>query len=57
MRIQCPKCGSSAQVRLMWSDTDGYGTEYTREYECGCGCAFEATYEVRAVKILEDAPC
>ena len=57
MRMKCPKCGSTAQVMLMWSDTDGYGTEYVREYECGCGCVFEATYEVREVKILNGSPC
>ena len=53
MRITCPKCKMSQKLTLMWSDTDGYGTSHTREYECGfCGCAFEATYELKNTKIL-----
>lgn len=55
MRIACPKCKMSQKLTLMWSDTDGYGTTHTREYECSfCGCAFEATYELTNIIILND---
>ena len=53
MRITCPKCKTSQKLTLMWSDTDGYGTSHTREYECSfCGCTFEAIYELTDTKIL-----
>ena len=39
--IKCPNCGSSAQVKQVWSNNYN---EYTRnlvnEYTCGCGCQF-----------------
>lgn len=53
MRIKCPNCGSTAQVELVWQDTDNYGTAHTYEYECGCGCTFEVTFKVTEIKVLE----
>ena len=53
MRIKCPNCGSTAQVELVWQDTDNYGTAHAYEYECGCGCTFEVTFKVTEVKVLE----
>ena len=54
MRIKCPNCGSTAQVTLVWEDTDVYGTIHTREYECGCGCTFEVNYVATEPKILNE---
>lgn len=53
-RIKCPNCGSTAQVKLVWEDRDGYGTKKVKEYECGCGCKFEAIFELAKTKILEE---
>ena len=52
MRVKCPMCGSTAQVEFMWEETDKYSTTHTREYECGCGCAFEVDFEAVKTKIL-----
>lgn len=50
--IKCPNCGSTAQVSLVWMDEDGYTNEHYREYICGCGCVFEATFTLTETKIL-----
>lgn len=49
--MKCPNCGSTAQVGLLWESTDKYNNEITREYDCGCGCCFTVTYEVKNIKI------
>lgn len=51
--IRCPYCGSTAQVKLTWEEPFAEkDTEHIREFECGCGCVFEATYTVSNIKIL-----
>ena len=50
--IRCPCCGSSAQVVLMWEDRSSYDTKKIKEFECGCGCHFEATFTLTETKIL-----
>lgn len=51
MRIKCPNCGSTAQITLMYSDTNSYTDTKTDEYECGCGCHFTATFKLVEIKI------
>lgn len=53
-RIKCPRCGSTAQVRLMWEDRNDYGIKKFKEYACGCGCHFEAIFELKETKILTE---
>jgi hypothetical protein len=38
----------------MWEDRDSYGTKKTKEYICGCGCNFEAIFELVNIKVLKD---
>lgn len=52
MRIKCPSCGSTAQVEMMWEDTDKYDYKFSREYECECGCKFELTFQANNLIIL-----
>ena len=43
--VNCPNCGSTAQVRLKQVDEkelNCYTIEVTRTYECGCGQVFIA---------------
>ena len=54
MRVKCPKCGSTAQIELVWEDRDSYSTTKTKEYVCRCGCCFEVTFEAQATKILAE---
>lgn len=57
-RIKCPNCGSTAQPKLVREDHDNYSTEKVKEYICGCGCKFEATFELKKIKTLKvEAPC
>jgi C4-type Zn-finger protein len=53
-RIKCPNCGSTAQVELVWEDYDSYSTKKIKEYNCGCGCSFEAIFELVNIKVLKD---
>lgn len=53
-RIKCPNCGSTAQVELVWAERDSYSTKEIREYICGCGCHFEAIFELKETKILTE---
>lgn len=52
--IKCPKCGSAAQIELVWEDHTNYNTKKIKEYVCGCGCHFEATFTLTETKILEE---
>ena len=54
MRIKCPNCGSTAQVTLMWEESDNYGTEFEKEYTCGCGCDFVVFVKAVETKILNE---
>ena len=36
-----------------WEDRDSYSTKKVKEYICGCGCKFEAIFELKETKILE----
>ena len=53
-KMKCPNCGSTAQVRLVWEDESKTTQRCYKEYKCGCGCHFRATYGLVKVKILED---
>lgn len=53
-RVKCPNCGSSAQIEMVWKDNANYNTEEKKEYVCGCGCHFEATFTLTATKIIEN---
>lgn len=50
-RIKCPKCGSTAQVELVWDGNNHYGIKQTKVYVCGCGCEFEVEFKVIKIKI------
>lgn len=52
--MKCPNCGSSAQVRLVWQDEDMLLNHHFREFKCGCGCQFMATYQLIDIEIRED---
>ena len=54
MRLKCPKCGSTAQIELVWSDRDSYSTRHFKEYKCGCGCYFEAVFILKEINELEE---
>lgn len=41
--IKCPNCGSTAQVKSMWSNNSN--TMSNHEYICGCGCHWVDRYE------------
>jgi hypothetical protein len=53
-RIKCPYCGSTSQPELIWEDRNSYGTKKVKEYICGCGCRFEAVFELKEINILEN---
>lgn len=53
-RVKCPNCGSTAQIEMVWKDNANYNTEETKEYICGCGCHFEATFTLTKTKIIEN---
>jgi hypothetical protein len=52
--MKCPNGGSTAQVRLTWQDEDLLTHYHYKEFKCGCGCRFMATYELVEVKIVKD---
>lgn len=54
-RIKCPKCGSTAQPVLIYLDARSNNKDKVDEYDCGCGCHFEARFALIETKILEDA--
>ena len=39
--VQCPNCGSTAQVKKNISFTDKDGNYIYNKYVCGCGCYFD----------------
>ena len=43
--MRCPRCGSSAQPKVIQTEykEDGWDIEVVRTYKCGCGCAFTGT--------------
>ena len=53
MKLKCPKCGSTAQIELVWADRESYSTRHYKEYECGCGCHFEAVFVLKEINELE----
>ena len=53
-RVKCPKCGSTAQLQLLWEDHYDYSTTHIKEYKCGCGCHFEIVSEYSRTNIYED---
>ena len=52
-RINCPNCGSTAQVECIYLDTRNE-TEKTDAYACGCGSVFSVVYTVTSVDIQEN---
>ena len=54
MRIACPNCGSTAQVRIVWQPNSFYGEETQIEYQCGCGCHFVGYFKFN-VEISDNA--
>lgn len=52
--ISCPNCGSTAQIKCIYTDGEAPTEEKYVAYRCGCGCSFLVTYkaiEVQAVKV------
>lgn len=50
--IKCPVCSSTAQVVLVWEDRTNYSTRRCNKYQCGCGCHFEAVFELKEINVL-----
>lgn len=51
--IKCPNCGSSAQVELVWVDSEMYSNMHYKQYKCcDCGCDFVITFEITDIKII-----
>ena len=50
--INCPVCGSTAQVELVWEDRSNYSKRRYNEYQCGCGCRFEAMFELKKINVI-----
>lgn len=38
--IKCPHCGSTAQMKLLWTDHHTF-SHAMEVWECGCGCRVE----------------
>lgn len=47
MMVKCPKCGSSAQPRLVKTEKIDRTNENVirEEYSCGCGCHFVVVFK------------
>lgn len=52
MKIACPNCGSTAQVRIVWQPSNFYGDEFLIEYQCGCGCRFFGYFKLDEIMIM-----
>ena len=50
--MNCPNCGSSAQVISNWKN--GNGTRHNAEYICGCGCHWVDRYEFQRRDIINN---
>lgn len=50
--IRCPNCGSSAQIELVWVDSDMDTSAHYKQYTCGCGCDFVVTFEATKFQII-----
>ena len=58
MKIACPDCGSTAQVRIVWESNYLYGDKGPIKYQCGCGCRFIGIFKLDTIVIMggnEDA--
>lgn len=51
--MKCIRCGSSAQVSFAGYDHDFYAGKIWCYFECRCGCAFKACFELSAFEPLE----
>ena len=55
---KCPRCGSTAQVKVTGTNfvEDGWEITLYRHYECGCGCHFHGTagYISEGYEIIEE---
>ena len=51
--IVCPVCGSASQIRV-YDIGFQYSSEITKEYICGCGCAFAVVFEAVKVKVIDE---
>ena len=51
-RVKCPKCGSTAQPKHMytWNFAD-IKKGIAKGYRCGCGCTFEHRYALVDIRI------
>ena len=50
MLIECPNCGSTAQVKQSFESVNIKNNKYYREYKCGCGCHFSEYSEIKILK-------
>lgn len=51
--MKCIRCGSSAQVSFAGYDYDFYTGKVWVSFECRCGCAFKATFELSALEPIK----
>lgn len=54
MMIKCPACGSTSKVNPVYIDLGSNWKRKTDEYECGCGCHFEAIFDMTSFNILKE---
>ena len=51
--MKCIRCGSSAQVSFSGYGHDFYSGKIWCNFECRCGCAFKATFELSALEPIK----
>ena len=51
--MKCIRCGSSAQVSFAGYDYDFYSGKIWCYFECRCGCAFKATFDLSELKPIK----
>lgn len=52
--LRCPVCGSTAQVRLTEKDCLNLCSKRVNKYTCGCGCCFEAVFELQKINVITE---
>lgn len=59
---KCPRCGSTAQVKVTGTNfvEDGWEITLYRHYKCGCGCRFYGTsvfVSQEQYEVIEEEEC
>lgn len=51
--IKCPNCGSTAQVKCVYTGGELPTEDKYMGYKCGCGCSFIVTYKATEIEIVK----